>query len=299
MTEILLPLAIAFILFTLGLGLSLDDFRRVVVMPRGVTIGLVNLIILSPLMAFALAVVFNLDPVMAVGLVLLGASPGGALANMLTHLAKGETALSVTMTAISSITAVVTIPLFFTLANDYFGAGASLAVSEMWSVVLRTFLITVVPLSLGMYVRSRAPEAVEAKRSTLSKVAVGVFIVVVLGAVASEWDLIRDNFTRVAAAALALNLVAMTVSFTVSKVARLSDRQATAISLELGVHNGTVAIAVATIISSVSPDIGEALVIPAAVYSLFQFATGGTFAWLMARRNTRNAAEAPASAEAA
>jgi BASS family bile acid:Na+ symporter len=299
MTEILLPLAIAFILFTLGLGLTLEDFRRVIVIPRGVTIGLVNLIILSPLMAFGMAKLFNLDPLMAVGLVLLGASPGGALANMLTHLAKGETALSVTMTAISSITSVITIPLFFSLANDYFGAGGSLSVGDMWTVVLRTFMITVVPLSIGMYVRSRSPEWVERTRSTISKYAIAVFVLVVLGAVASEWSLIRENFARVAAAALALNLLAMTVSFSLSKAARLSDRQATAIALELGVHNGTVAIAVATIISSVSPDIGKELVIPAAVYSLFQFLTGGTFAWLMARRNARNASEDRVTAEAA
>lgn len=292
-TTVVLPLAIAFIMFTIGLGLTLDDFRRVVVIPRGISIGLVNLILISPLLAFGMAELFNLDPLMAVGLVLLGASPGGTLANMLTHLAKGETALSVTMTAISSITAVVTIPLFFSLANDYFGAGGSLAVSDMFSVVLRTFLITVVPLSIGMFVRSRAPEWVDRTKSGISKAAVVVFVLVVIGAVASEWDLIADNLARVAAAAVALNIVAMTFSFSVSKVARLSDRQATAIALELGVHNGTVAIAVAAIISDVSPTIGDELLIPAAVYSLFQFLTGGLFAWFMSKRNA--AADAAAT----
>lgn len=291
MTTVVLPLAIAFIMFTIGLGLTLEDFKRVVVIPRGITIGLINLILISPFLAFGIAKIFNLDPLMAVGLVLLGASPGGTLANMLTHLAKGETALSVTMTAISSITAVVTIPLFFTLANDYFGAGGSLEVSEMWSVVLRTFLITVVPLSIGMFTRSRATAWVDGVKDGISKAAVVVFVLVVFGAVASEWELITDNFARVAAAAVALNLVAMTFSFSVSKVARLTDRQATAIALELGVHNGTVAIAVAAIISDVSPTIGDELLIPAAVYSLFQFFTGGLFAWFMSKRNTSTSAE--------
>lgn len=291
-TTVVLPLAIAFIMFTIGLGLTLEDFRRVVVIPKGISIGLVNLILISPLLAFGIAELFNLDPLMAVGLVLLGASPGGTLANMLTHLAKGETALSVTMTAISSITAVVTIPLFFSLANDYFGAGGSLSVSDMWSVVLRTFLITVVPLSIGMFVRSRSPEWVERVKNGVSRAAVVVFVLVVIGAVASEWGLITDNFARVAAAAVALNVVAMTFSFSVSKVARLSDRQATAIALELGVHNGTVAIAVAAIISDVSPTIGDELLIPAAVYSLFQFVTGGLFAWFMSKRNAASDAAA-------
>lgn len=201
-TTVVLPLAIAFIMFTIGLGLTLDDFRRVVRFPKGISIGLVNLILISPLLAFGIAELFGLDPLMAVGLVLLGASPGGTLANMLTHLAKGETALSVTMTAISSITAVVTIPLFFSLANEYFGAGGSLAISEMWSVVLRTFLITVVPLSLGMFVRSKAPGWVDRTKDGISKGAVVVFVLVVIGAVASEWDLITDNIARVAAAAI-------------------------------------------------------------------------------------------------
>lgn len=293
MTTVVLPLAIAFIMFTIGLGLTLADFKRVVVIPKGISIGLVNLILISPLLAFGIAEVFNLDPLMAVGLVLLGASPGGTLANMLTHLARGETALSVTMTAISSVTAVVTIPLFFSLANNYFGAGGSLEVSEMWAVVTRTFLITVVPLSIGMFVRSRAPAWTDRTKSGISKAAVVVFVLVVIGAVASEWSLITDNLARVAAAAVTLNIVAMTFSFSVSKVARLSDRQATAIALELGVHNGTVAIAVAAIIADVSPTIGEELLIPAAVYSLFQFVTGGLFAWFMSKRN------APAAESAA
>ena len=295
-TTVVLPLAIAFIMFTIGLGLTLDDFRRIVVFPKGISIGLVNLILISPLLAFGIAKLFDLDPLMAVGLVLFGASPGGTLANMLTHLAKGETALSVTMTAISSITAVVTIPLFFSLANDYFGAGGSLSVSDMWSVVLRTFLITVVPLSIGMFVRSKAPDWVDKTKDGISRAAVVVFVLVVIGAVASEWGLITDNFARVAAAAVALNVIAMTFSFSVSKVARLSDRQATAIALELGVHNGTVAIAVAAIIADVSPSIGDELLIPAAVYSLFQFVTGGLFAWFMSKRNRSAEAVAPEAA---
>jgi BASS family bile acid:Na+ symporter len=279
-TSIVLPLALAFIMFTLGLGLRPADFKRVFVYPRGISIGMVNLAIISPLLAFLMAIIFDLEPFMAVGLVLLGASPGGTLANMFTHLAKGETALSVSMTAISSVVAVFTIPLFLDLANRYFEAGNSLDDVNMLFVVIRTILITIVPLALGMFVASRAPGWVERRKPGLSKAGIVAFVLVVIAAVISEWDLIQENFAKVAAAALALNVAAMAISFTASRFARLSDRQSTAIALELGIHNATVAIVVAGMID-------DRLMIPAAVYSAFQFITGGIFAKFMHSRNAR------------
>jgi BASS family bile acid:Na+ symporter len=269
-------------MFTLGLGLKVEDFKRVFVYPRGVSIGMVNLVLVSPLLAFVIADLFNLDPLLAMGLVLLGASPGGTLANMFTHLAKGETALSVTMTGLSSVVAVITIPLYLGLANSYFDVGSSLDDVNMLTVVLRTFLITVLPLSLGLWVRTRSPERVEHIRPGLTRASLILFVLVVIGAVVSEFDLIQENFARVAAAAFALNVVAMAFSFTASKLGRLSDRQATAIAIELGIHNATVAIVVAGMIN-------DELMIPAAVYSAFMFMTGGIFARFM---HSRNAAEA-------
>ncbi|MFZ9668687.1 MAG: bile acid:sodium symporter family protein [Solirubrobacterales bacterium] len=287
---VVLPAALAVIMFTLGLGLTVDDFKRVFVFPKGVSIGLFNLVLISPLLAFGIAEVLDLDPAMALGLVLLGASPGGTLANMFTHLAKGETALSVTMTAISSVASVITIPIFLTLANNYFDAGKSLEDVNMVFVALRTFLITVVPLSLGMFVRSRSPVWVDRYQPTFMKVSVVLFFLVVLAAILSELDLIQENFWRVAAAALLLNILAMTISFTVARVARLSDRQATAIAMELGIHNGTVAIVVAGMIN-------DELMIPAAVYAVFMYFTGGAFAYFMAKRNSRGEVPEAAPAE--
>jgi BASS family bile acid:Na+ symporter len=199
---------------------------------------------------------------------------------MFTHLAKGETALSVTMTAISSVCSVITIPLFLTLANEYFDAGKSLEDVNMAVVVLRTFLITVVPLSIGMFVRSRSPEWVDRYQPTFMKLSIGLFFGVVLAAVLSELDLIRENFWRVAGGALLLNIVAMTLSFTIARLARLSEKQSTAIAMELGIHNGTVAIVVAGMIN-------DELMIPAAVYAIFMYFTGSAFAYVMAKRNSR------------
>jgi len=135
-TLVLLPLALGCIMVTLGFSLTLADFRRVLTAPRGVLIGLVNLFFVAPLLAFAVAELFGLAPAFAVGLVLLGASPGGTMANLMTHLAKGETALSITMTAISSVAAVVTVPIFLTLAINHFGADLD-SDPEMLGVALR------------------------------------------------------------------------------------------------------------------------------------------------------------------
>lgn len=288
MTTVVLPVALAVIMFTLGLGLTLDDFKRVIVIPKGVSIGLFNLLLISPFLAFLLAEVFNLSPEMAVGLVLLGATPGGTLANMFTHLAKGETALSITMTAISSVVAVITIPLFLGLATDRFGNVGNLDEINMFSVALRTFMITVLPLSIGLYVHQRMGARAEVLRQKLTPISMVLFVLVVLGAIVAENELIRENFAKVALAALALNVLAMTISFTLSRVSKLSQRQATAIALELGVHNATVAIAVAGML-----DI-DALMAPAAVYSLFMFMTAGLFAKFMHSRNAQADADAAA-----
>jgi bile acid:Na+ symporter, BASS family len=277
-TTAILPAAIAVIMCSLGLTLTREDFSRVLVAPRGVLIGMFNLALISPLIAFAMAEAFGLSPELAVGLVLLGASPGGMMANMLTHLARGDTALSVTMTAVSSVGAIVTVPLFLTLATNHFDAGSVGDVS-MLGVVVRVFAITIVPVAIGMELRRRRPKQVAAAYPRVRTASLTLFAAVVAGAIVSEHDTVIENLAEVAGAALALNLAAMGISFAISRLARLDDRQSTAISLELGIHNSALAIAVA---SPLAADVG----VPAAVYASFMLWTGGAFAWTMGRRNT-------------
>jgi len=217
-TDILLPLALAVIMGSLGLSLTPADFRRVLVAPKGVTIGLVNLLLLSPLLAFGAAELFGLDPIFAVGLVLMGAAPGGVMANLLTHIARGETALSVTMTAVSSVAAVVTVPLYLTLAINHFDAGVGDDVS-MLGTVARVFAITLIPLSIGMAFRARRPQRAAEIEPMVKRVSLIVFVLVVIGAVASEFDLVTESFGTVAPAALALNVAAMSISFAVARPA--------------------------------------------------------------------------------
>lgn len=275
--SVFLPAAIAVIMCSLGMELTRDDFRRVLTAPRGVAIGMVNLAVISPLLALTMAELFKLPPELAVGLVLLGASPGGMMANMLTNLARGDTALSVTMTAISSVGAMITVPLFLGIAADHFGA-TEVGDVGMLGIVLRVFAITIVPVAIGMELRRRRPEWVADVHSRVRRASLALFALVVVGAIASENDTVRANLADVAGAALALNLAAMALSFAISKLARLDDRQATAIALELGIHNSALAIAVGA-------PLADDLAIPAAVYSSFMLFTGGAFAWTMSRRN--------------
>jgi bile acid:Na+ symporter, BASS family len=281
-TQVLLPCCLAVIMAVLGLSLTPADFRRVLVVPRGISIGLANLLVVSPLLAFGCAELFGLDPAFAVGLVLLGASPGGTMANLLTHLARGEVALSVTMTAVSSVAALVTVPLYLSLAIDHFDAAGLDADVEMPAVVARVFLITIVPLAIGMYVRRRRPDWVARVYDRARTLSLLLFLAVVVVAVASEAEEALEHFEEVAAAALALNVAAMGISFAVAQLARLGDRQATAIAMELGIHNATLAITVASAID-------ETIAIPAAVYSMFMFATACAFARVMSRRISRAA----------
>jgi bile acid:Na+ symporter, BASS family len=277
LTSVVLPAAIAVIMCSLGMTLTPADFRRVLVAPRGVVIGMVNLALLSPLLAMTTARIFGLSPELAVGLVLLGASPGGMMANMLTHLSRGDTALSVTMTAISSVGAIVTVPLFLAISAGYFDAG-DVGEASMLGVVARVFAITIVPVAFGMWLRRRNPARIQEVYPRVRNVSLALFALVVFGAIASEHDTVAENAAEVGGAAVALNVAAMTISFAISKLARLDDRQATAIALELGIHNAALAIAVGA-------SLATEVTIPAAVYASFMLLTGGAFAWTMSRRN--------------
>ena len=281
-----LPIALALIMGGLGLTLTVEDFTRIFKKPRGLAIGLGNLFVLSPLLALGVAQLYGLDPIFAVGLVLLGASPGGATANLMTHLARGDTALSISMTALSSVAAAITVPLYLSLAIAHFDAGIGDDVN-MAGIVARVFAITVVPVAIGMAIRARREAWALTNEPRVRWVAIVAWLAVVVGAIAQEWGTVTDHFGELAAAALTLNVLAMTCSFAVATLARLDSRQSTAVAMELGVHNGTLAIAVAVLIT-------DDLAIPAAIYSAFMYGTAGAFARLMFRRNA-----APATALAA
>ena len=199
------------------------------------------------------------------------------MANLLTHLARGDTALSISMTALSSVAAAITVPVYLALAVAHFDAPIGDDV-DATGIALQVLAITVVPLALGMLLRARRPDWVARHEGTAKRLAFAAFVLVVAGAVAAEFQSVADHAAELGAAALTLNVAAMATSFAISRLARLDLAQATAVSIELGVHNSALAIAIGTLVA-------DELTIPAAVYSAFMFLTAGLFARAMHRRN--------------
>lgn len=280
--SLILTTALAVIMFSLGTTLRGDQFRLVFTRPRGVLVGVLNLFVIAPALAFLVAEVTRLDPPLAAGLMLLGAAPGGVFANLLTHFARGATALSISMTAISSVLAVITVPFWLGIALATFDVGEEVDL-DMVPVVLRVVLSIALPLALGMLLVARFPDVVARHRVGLERLAVGTFALIVVVAVATQTQTVLDNLGPVVAATLLLNLAAMGAGFAISSLARLSPPESTAISIEVGVHNAGLAVAIGAAVD-------DRLAIPAAVYASFMILTAGAFALYMGRRNHAAAA---------
>lgn len=292
LTAVLLPVALGIIMLGLGLSLTLDDFKRVVVYPRAVLVGLVCQMLILPVLCFGIAHGTGLPPELAVGLMLLAASPGGATANLFSHLAKGDVALNITLTAVNSVLSLFTMPLIVNFALERF-MGQGKVIPLQFDKVVQVFAIVLVPVAVGMAVNAAKP-ATAKKLGRPVKLLSAVFLVLVVGAaVAKERAHLGEYFRQVGLAALAFNLLSMAIGYFVPLLARLPKKQAVAIGMEIGIHNGTLAIAIAS--SPMLLDNGT-MAIPPAIYSLIMFFTAGAFGAVVARGS---AAAEPAQAESA
>jgi BASS family bile acid:Na+ symporter len=275
LTNLLLPLALGVIMLGLGLGLGVEDFRRVARYPRAVLTGLTLQVLVLPWVAFALALAFGLPPALAVGLMLLAASPGGATANIYSHLARGDVALNITLTAINSLLCLLTLPVILNLALEYF-VGAGQYVPPPVRKVVEVALIIVLPVALGMAIRAFAPAAAIRAAKPVRVLSVIVLALLIVAAVVQSKEVLISYFAVVGLACLLFNLASMGVGYAAPLALKLPRRQAIAISMEIGIHNGTLAIFIALNV------LGDAAMsIPAAVYSLLMFFTAAAFAfWL-------------------
>ena len=274
-----LPIALGIIMLGLGLSLTLADFARVVKYPKPVLIGLVCQLLVLPFFCFLIAKGFQLEPVLAVGLMLLAASPGGTTANLYSHLAHGDVALNVTLTAVNSMIAILSMPLLVNLSLLYF-MSADQAIPLQFAKVLQVFAIVLVPVALGMLVRRFAP-AFAARMEKPMKIVSALFLVAtVTVAFIKDWQTVVDYAPVVGLAALVFNLLSLAVGYGVPRLLRLPRRQAVAIGMEIGIHNGTLAIALA-----LSPSLlnNSTMAIPAAIYSLIMFFTAAGFGWWVNR----------------
>lgn len=279
----LLPLAVVIIMFSLGLDLTPSDFRRIAERPRAFLIGALNQIVLLPLIAYIIILLFGLSAETAVGIMILAACPGGATSNIITKLANWDVALSVTLTATFSLTCVVTLPFVINFAVTNFMGSAAPDV-EITSLALRAFLLTALPIALGVALRVAAPDLTAGMAPLFGKVAVILFAGVIAGAIAANWEVVTANIGRLGLALFALVAVLSIVGFGVSRVLKLSDKEAKTISIETGVQNGALALAISGLLISNGP-VFNAYAIPAALYGVVWLGTAlPAFLWIAFRQ---------------
>lgn len=265
---VFLPLALISIMFGMGMSLTAADFKRVILSPRATILGLCCQLIALPLLAFALIWLFRLPGDLAVGLMILAACPGGPTSNIITHLSRGDTALSVTLTAVSSVITVFTIPLLVGFAIRHFLDADEAIVLPFLKTVGQLIVVTLIPIALGMWVNRARPAFSRRMASTVNVISLLFLALVILAAVLREKDL-GQQFLLAGPAALALNLTSMGLGLGAAALFRLTRPQGISISIESGIQNGTLALSIALGLLDSSR-----IAMPAVVYSLLMFGSG-------------------------
>ncbi len=276
-----LILAAALIIIMLGMGLSLvfNDFKRIVVYPKAILVGLTNQLILLPLIGFTLVSVFPLRPEIAIGIMILVACPGGPTSNLITHLAKGDIALSVSLTALSSFITILTIPFIVNFALVHFLDEGQVIQLDVVETIIQIFAIIVVPVAIGMVVRHYKEGFALRMAKPVRKASGIVIALVIIGIIIKEKHNVIPYFKQAGIVALCLNVATMLVGYYSAKIFKIKKAQAISISIESGIQNGTLAISVAVVLLGST----EFSIAPA-IYSLLMFFTGGVAIYLGLKR---------------
>ncbi len=278
LTLIGLPIALGIIMFGLGLSLTPSDFVRVGRQPKAAAVALACQLLLLPAICFALVLAFRLPPILAVGMMLLAASPGGTTANLYSHLFRGDVALNISLTAINSVIAVVTLPVIVNLAVAYFQPG-DMKVGLQLTKTLEVFMIVLVPVALGMLVRGLKPGFAQAMDKPVRIASILILTLVILGAAASSLDVLLANFQALAGIVILFCLFSLGIGFAVPRLLKIERPQAIASAFEVGLHNATLAIVIAQSVLR-SPE----MTLPGAVYGVLMFPLAAAFGLLITRK---------------
>ncbi|WP_395639445.1 bile acid:sodium symporter family protein [Pseudolysinimonas sp.] len=277
LTTIGLPVALGIIMFGLGLSLTPADFARVGKHPKAVIVALACQLILLPAICFGLVVLFQLPPVLAVGMILLAAAPGGTTANLYSHLFRGDVALNVTLTAINSIVALFTLPLLTNFAISVFLPDSE-GLGIQFTKAVEVFLIVLGPVVLGMLVRRLWPRFADRMDKPVRIASMLILAIVIVGALISNRELFFNNLGSLAGITILFCALSLTVGFFVPRLFRVEPRQAVASSFEIGIHNATLAIVIAQSVLG-----NEEMSLPAAVYGVLMFFVALAFGFLVRR----------------
>lgn len=289
LTTVLLPAALGIVMLGLGLSLTTADFARVLAAPRVVLVALACQVVLLPVICFGLVLLFGLPPALAVGMMLLAASPGGTTANLFSHLARGDVALNISLTAVNSVLSVATLPIVVNLSLAHFIGGAG-GIGLQADKILQVFAIVLVPVALGMLVRRLAPGFAGVMQRPVKIASVLVLIGVIIAAVQENREIVLAGLIAVGPLTVLFGIISLGVGYTVPRLVGVSERQAIACSMEIGIHNSVLAITIA-----LSPALlgNPEMAIPAAVYGLLVYVPAALFATALARRAARAEASGP------
>ena len=277
-TAVFLPLAVGIIMLGLGLSLTPADFRRVLQYPRAVLVGLICQTIILPLICFGLAKAFGLSPELAVGMMLLAASPGGASANLFSHLARGDVALNITLTAVNSVLSLITLPLLIGLSLAAF-MDQEKTVPVQFGKVLQVVGVVIIPAVICMLLRDRRPALSQRLARPRCMVATVLLAVLVIAALVQQRDILGGAILAVGGAALTFNLLSLAIGYFVPRMVGLDRRQAIACGMEIGIHNAALAIAIADKVLG-----NQTMAIPPAIYGILMFFTAAAFSVIINRR---------------
>ena len=267
--DIFLPLSLVFIMFTLGVGLTTKDFKNVLREPKAFGLGIINQMIILPIVAFSIVTVAGLTNEMAVGVMILACCPGGVTSNIITKLAKGDTALSISYTAVASIVTVITLPLIVGFSMQYF-MGSDAPTINILSLGLTMFFITAVPVSIGIFINTKFHNIANSFTPVANKISTVLFIIIVAGALISEWETFISNLNTLGPAIIALIIIMLFIGYSSAHWLSLGKKKAVTIAIESGIQNATVGITIGNLILSQGAGL-SILSLPSGVYGILMY----------------------------
>jgi bile acid:Na+ symporter, BASS family len=267
--DIILPISLVFIMFSLGLSLTLNDFRNITKQPKAFTVGIINQMLILPLCAFAVIMIFGLKSELAVGLMILSCCPGGVTSNIITKFAKGDTALSISFTAVVSIATVLTLPLITGFSMHYFMKADAPSINIL-SLGLTMFLLTVIPVSLGLFTHHKAEKFTLRFEPIAGKISTALFALLLLGALAGNWKVFTENVAIMGPAIVTLILLMLIWGYSSSRILKIGESQAVTVGISTGIQNATMGI---TISNLVLPDVNglSAISLPSGAYGVIMY----------------------------
>lgn len=276
LTTIILPISLFLIMFGLGLSLKLQDFNAILTQPKAIYIGLFGQMVILPIIAFVIAIIFQLPPALAVGLIIIALAPGGSTSNMFTYLAKGDVSLSVSLTAIVSVITPFTMPILAILSMNYFMQDSTEFSIPIIKTITQLLIITIIPIAFGMFILAKWSNIASKMEAFFKYFSILFLLLIIVLIVLKNQDNMLDFFIQAGLATLVLNISVLTIGYLLAKKAKLSQPQSTSIGYEVGIQNGTLALVVAgTLIGN------SEMMIPALTYSLIMFLTGAGFGWFV------------------